>query len=153
MFTPAMVRALHEGLKTQTRRKAIGKGGKPTIWNKAVPGDRLWVREAHRLDGKSVTYKTEGDVGTGRWRPALHMPRWASRMTLLVTAVRQERVQQISEADAAAEGMAVRGGGPAQLSFKAQWEEMHGDDAWAADVAVVVLAFDVVHANIDALAS
>ncbi len=151
MFTPAMVRALREGLKTQTRRKAIGRSGKPTVWTKATPGDRLWVREPHRLDGDAVVYRSDGEAGEGRWRPALHMPRWASRMTLLVEDVRRETAQAISGADAAAEGMAVRGAGDAQLHFKDQWIKMHGEDAWAKDVEVIVLGFSVVGQNIDAL--
>ncbi len=109
MFTPAMVQALMTGLKTQTRRRAIGKTGKPTMWTRAVAGDRLWVRESHRIDGTNVTYRSVGESGPGRWRPGLHIPRWASRMTLLVGAVRRETAQQISEADARAEGMAIRG--------------------------------------------
>ena len=115
-----MVRALIEGLKSQTRRRAIGKTGKPTLWTRVTVGDRLWVRESHRIDGTNVIYRRDGDRRTGRWRPGLHMPRWASRMTLVVQAVRQEAVSRISDADARAEGMAVRGPGPARSLFKDQ---------------------------------
>ena len=151
MFTPAMARALREGLKTQTRRKALGRGGKPTVWTRAEAGDRLWVREAHRIDGETVLYRADGECSTERWRPALHMPRRASRMTLLLEATRRERARAISAADARAEGMAIRGPGDAQLHFRNQWTDLHGPDAWGGDSEVIVLSFSVVHANIDTL--
>jgi len=149
MFTPAMVRALMTGLKTQTRRRAIGKTGKPTMWTKATTGDRLWVREAHRLDGKTVTYRSEDDTSPGRWRPGLHMPRWASRTTLRVTATRREQVRAISENDARAEGIAVRGTGSMRDLFHDQWVDMHGPSAWEDDLEVIALTFEVVSGNID----
>lgn len=91
-----------------------------------LPGDRLWVREAWALvpvtayrcsDGvQQTTCPTDSDTAAvyragwdrcrpGRWRPSIHMPRWASRITLEVTGVRVERVQDITEADAQAEGV------------------------------------------------
>jgi hypothetical protein len=83
-----------------------------------VSGDRLWVREAWGLhdtqpndgpDNAHVYYRaTDGDRHYLRyqlWRPSIHMPRWASRITLEVTEVRVERVQDISEDDAQAEGV------------------------------------------------
>ncbi len=101
-----------------------------------VPGDRLWVREAWRLaemdgtddgevcDGK-IAYRADGalmgmqldyswaldhvDVShpEPKWRPSIHMPRWASRLTLEVTDVRVERVQDITPKDALAEGINI----------------------------------------------
>ena len=82
------------------------------------PGDRLWVREtwAPHADDESekakrplIFYRADGDDGRGnphinRWRPSIHMPRWASRILLAVKNVRVERVQDISEEDADAEG-------------------------------------------------
>lgn len=84
-------------------------------------GDRLWVRETwaelalYSLDAEGVqeyrtVYRADGEadglalVGD-RWRPSIHMPRWASRITLEITGVRVERVADISEDDARAEGM------------------------------------------------
>jgi hypothetical protein len=77
-----------------------------------VPGDRLWVRETWQPCRNGDTNETvavyradweangspQGPVG-GKWRPSIRMPRWASRITLEVTAVRVERVQDISVAD------------------------------------------------------
>lgn len=73
------------------------------------PGDRLWVREAFALaddyevdrvlNPGGVFYRATHSPAddTSRWRPSIHMPRWASRLTLEVTDVRVERVQDISE--------------------------------------------------------
>ena len=91
------------------------------------PGDRLWVRETHafadrlaalpssevaRLGDRRAWYRADlqggGEYAGGepvRWRPSIHMPRWASRIDLEVTGVRVERVQDISEDDAKAEGV------------------------------------------------
>lgn len=84
------------------------------------PGDRLWVRETFaKIDGQTqpwietdyrATYKHGDRLGDTmgikkRWTPAIHMPRAASRITLEVTDVRVERLQDITEADAIAEGV------------------------------------------------
>jgi len=87
------------------------------------PGDRLWVRETwgnspfRNSDKPSdikpndpesrIVYKADPFINESHywWRPSIHMPRWMSRITLEVVSVRVERVQHISEADAAAEGV------------------------------------------------
>lgn len=93
------------------------------------PGDRLWVREAFAIVPRTAYARSEGvqqtlrpddpyehdaaiyregwDRSTGgfRWRPSIHMPRWASRITLEITAVRVERLNDISPDDAIAEGL------------------------------------------------
>ncbi|MGR0185514.1 hypothetical protein [Azospirillum aestuarii] len=127
IFSEAMVRAQLADLKTQTRRLATSPLAK------VQPGDRLWVRENHwlfgrwREDGKTatgrvkrvfdkigqaVTFEKPGNDnmaywggGTGfTWKPAMHLPRWASRITLVVEEVRFQRLQEITEEDAQAEG-------------------------------------------------
>lgn len=84
------------------------------------PGDRLWVRETWYDDFQNgeqnpagIYYRADGepheqgfeDLDGFAWRPSIFMPRWASRITLAVTAVRVERLQNISEEDAKAEGV------------------------------------------------
>lgn len=89
--------------------------------------------------------------GLIRWAPAIHMPRWASRITLEVTGVRVELLQDISEADAQAEGCslecmtptgddsgsAIYGPG----GYRALWESINGSDSWAANPWVWVVEF------------
>lgn len=81
------------------------------------PGDRLWLREKwaapHKFDhlppklipaDADYHYAATEPLGGLLWRPSIHMPRWASRITLKITGIRVERLQDISEADAKAEG-------------------------------------------------
>jgi hypothetical protein len=116
---------------------------------------------ARGLDGVPNT-----DAGI-RWRPSIHMPRRVSRLTLDVTAVKIERLQEITEDDARAEGVLyVPGHGdlsPAELSadpgysnylncrlgFWALWDTLHGPGAWAQNPEVVALTFAVHELNID----
>jgi len=100
-----------------------------------------------------------------RWKqwPSIHMPRWASRLTLEVTGVRVERLQDISESDARAEGVArntaqegtwldypagtsAAGWKDPQRSFQSLWETINGPDSWAANPWVWVVEFRRVEA-------
>lgn len=82
-----------------------------------------------------------------RWRPSIHMPRWASRITLEVTGVRVERLQDISEADAVAEGCASKGAeespaiDQARTDFQELWTSINGPDSWEANPWVWVVEF------------
>lgn len=128
------------------------------------PGDRLWVREAWQaIDGneRALRIMTEPHPSRGwieyaatvpeghepppRWRPSIHMPRWASRITLEVTGVRVERLQDISEADATAEGVSaipdeMRRATP-RCDFQALWQSINGPDSWAANPWVWIVEF------------
>jgi hypothetical protein len=120
LFNAEMVRAIFDGRKTQTRRvvsdKILDKANDGFIldgeWHLWCPygkvGDRLWVRETWQTDAeqrglayRSTDSKLNEDIP---WKPSIHMPRWASRLTLEITDIRVERVQDISEEDAKAEG-------------------------------------------------
>jgi hypothetical protein len=107
-------------------------------WRLACPvavGDRLWVKETHAITGGApdsydeIHYRADntyadtdgrGHSGeapevppySGKWRPSIHMPRWASRITLPVVSVRVERLHAITEEDAIAEGATRREWGP-----------------------------------------
>lgn len=133
------------------------------------PGDRLWVRETfsgpwcmEAQDGiaaappskwgesSEIWYWADGEPTYGDWtrpRPSIHMPRWASRITLEVTGVRVERLQDISTSDAEAEGWP---GPDAENSISSTypiawysklWEEINGPGSWTANPWVWVVEF------------
>lgn len=124
------------------------------------PGDRLWVREAWRtvcsLDelppiqlAESVPIHFESDDSSrgrfrepvGRYRHARFMPRWVSRITLELASVRVERLQEISESDAVAEGVASGSLTSATENFEHLWSEINGADSWDANPFVWALSF------------
>lgn len=126
LFTGEMVRAILDGRKTQMRRLVRKQKYPHGTW--ATPdevaagyahdtrafmpplgtiGDRLWVKETHcKLLSGDIWYRADGhSVCDGLWTPSIRMPRWASRIDLEITAVRVERVQDITEEDAKKEGI------------------------------------------------
>lgn len=190
LFRPEMVRALLSDAKTQTRRVVkpqprdpytgldLRPGSSPVDLPRCphgAPGDRLWVRETWGLldteprDGPTratVFHRaTDGerpDLRYQLWRPSIFMPRWASRIDLEVTGVRVERLQEISEADARAEGIreghhdvpAAMGGGVRTwdiggdewwtdpvAAFRALWVDINGAGSWSANPWVWVISF------------
>lgn len=145
-----------------------------------VPGDRLWVKETALPDApmngwsgelewdgcgrawdgvpskyrkpRHVIYRASwGGQPLTRWNPSIHMPRWASRLTLEVTGVRVERLQDISLADAIAEGIdtsrfvSPRGFDGSELKavikYAELWEAINGPGSWAANPWVWVVEF------------
>ncbi len=140
-----------------------------------APGDRLYVREAFSYDRLDVDrdgtlppwYWADGNPSNGDWsrpKPSIFCPRWASRITLTVTEVRVQRLQEISREDAIAEGIEGDTDGwfdyllPAtqccarpQDSYATLWNSLHGPDAWDANPWCVAISFTVQKGNIDAL--
>lgn len=220
LFSGAMIRALLDGRKTQTRRvikpqpvvtSPDVERDLPSAWAAGfigvrcpygVPGDVLWARETWGVGTRpcpsrgwvdGVEYRAdctgdeapplydiipdhiEADGMGGRWRPSIHMPRWASRLTLQITDIRVERLQDISEADAQAEGVGEyvcpgphRGPGATYFTadptagedmpisrttpiaaYKALWEHINGCGSWDANPWVWVMTFTVHHQNVD----
>lgn len=133
----------------------------PIVCPYGQPGDRLWVRETHMDLGACYLYRADAGAELERaiaaprqpWRPAIHMPRFASRITLEVSGVRVERLQDISQDDARAEGappshpsidaVSREFGYPDfPRSWYAQlWEQINGPDSWAANPWVWVVEF------------
>jgi hypothetical protein len=106
------------------------------------PGDRLWVREAwayvdDEVDGR-LEYRATCELAGVKWLPSIHMPRWASRITLEITAVRVERLQDISEDGAKAEGV------PDRNAYHKLWEQINGAGSAVADPWVWVVEFALV---------
>jgi hypothetical protein len=118
-----------------------------------APGDRLWVREtwAHERDGTGCPDDTGflyratdpgwDDEGTGlRWRPSIFMPRIASRILPDITDVRVQRLQEISDEDARAEGYDRSHAFPREW-FALLWERIHGPGSWHANPWVWAITF------------
>lgn len=160
----------------------LSGGPKPTIWQKARPGDRLWVRESIYQGDDNYYYSADGkDVGyvgyhqlrmlgyPRKVRPNIHMPRKLNRLTLVVSEVRRQQVQDISEEDAWQEGVDRRSKRVRQMwlfglseaerlaiyrraarwEFEALWDDLHGPGAWQRNEEVVALTFTVHLANVD----
>nr|WP_105283358.1 hypothetical protein [Escherichia sp. MOD1-EC6153] len=177
IFNDEMVRAILGGNKTQTRRiveeKFYGRAVAAELLAKhcpyGQPGDRIWVRETYRVHGKATdvatlvyrasvrnswteqTHRVPVEVCnkpvSEKWTPSIHMPRWASRILLEITDVRVERLHDMSEADAKAEGAT-----PAtykitppeavyRVGFGDIWRSIYGQDNWLSNPLVWVIEF------------
>lgn len=185
LFSTAMVRAILDERKTQTRRVVKVKGCKPFIppsnWDEedvqqwtngyypyGKPGDILWVRETwnhiplvymNLSEDGYFAYKTDSQEWKQfegwTWKPSIHMPFAAARIFLRVKSVRVERLQDISEEDAVAEGAT-----PAKIEvaaalfqttsarrcyrdgFKSLWQSINGPESWDANPWVWVVEFE-----------
>jgi len=148
------------------------------------PGDRLWVREAWCAgpefddtpprdipEGAPIWYLVDGERPVsefdeapiwGRSRPSIHMPRWASRLSLEVTGVRVERLQEIGETDARSEGCkpVLLGDRPGHLGrersyrtsvgvFQDLWDSINDKRGagWASNPWVWVVTFKKIEAT------
>lgn len=128
--------------------------------------DRLWIREAHRFlaymptyltieymanghaktwDRKNSGIKLREPVLVNRKRPSIHMPRWASRITLEITGIRVERLQDITNNDALDEGTpdlrTIENGWDMRRCFQELWEQINGAGSWAENPWVWVIEF------------
>ena len=148
LFNTEMVRAILDGRKTQTRR-VVDLKKYPQYPDKldsldaifstfpcqsgcpfGQVGDRLWVRETWATDDrKNFFYRADGETYNAglKWKPSIHMPRAASRITLEITGVRVERLQDISEEDAIAEGIPYQGNAFDTIgAFSDLWNSIYG---------------------------
>lgn len=135
--------------------RAVGEMWTLGGWQRVQPGDRLWVREAFSNtsgdDTMPVYYKADAplEVAVSRkFQPSIHMPRWASRLTLTITDVRLQRLHEITEADARAEGWPEGVSDAAVPWFALLWQLLHGFESWGHDPPVVALTFTVDRCNI-----
>lgn len=203
LFSAAMVRAILDGRKTQTRRvvKPQYVQGPWSVRPSAAPqfaghshdwwlpdatmpaaafpkcpygrsGDRLWVRETLSATHLGLEYAADSAAVAGehadalndryarnppfelepRSIPAIHMPRWASRILLEIADVRVERLQNISEADAIAEGwpkeidpgVHTGGSGDPLDWYHGLWESINGPGSWERNPWVWAVEFQQV---------
>lgn len=154
-----------------------GPAGPMKIRERFAVDDVLWVREAWAVAavfnnaaprslpiGMAVQYAVGGMAdrtgfidSVGRYRPGMFLPRWASRLTLTVTDVRVQRLQEISRDDVIAEGISERDGEPIagvvvgwHEPYAALWDSLNAKRApWASSPWVVAVTFDVAQRNID----
>ncbi len=185
IMSAPMIRALLDGRKSQTRRLPTNQWR--NLKTHFDQGERcfVWVREAFyasengdpiyhacKDDGLASLVEFVRDRYDERWKPSIHMPRWASRLTLEVSDVRVQQLQDISETDAMAEGVEPVLTGADQLygwlnyehrdpgtgyyseavnSYLSLWEKLHGEGSWGANPDVFAISFRVHHQNLDAL--
>lgn len=208
LFNSAMVRAILEGRKTQTRRvikpqpnptheeiklegQALTKRSKlvgfwhtfnETVCKFGQSGDELYVRESFSkpipnefikhnvpphvwhevaLREYGVHYWADGDPEYGTWgkpQPSIHMPREFSRIQLKITNIKVEKLQDISEEDAIAEGLRKfphkgdfayawkdgdnHGHGSARGAFRDLWDSIKGSDAWDSNPWLWAIEFE-----------
>ncbi|EBV3278184.1 hypothetical protein DOH34_13150 [Salmonella enterica subsp. enterica serovar Wangata] len=133
------------------------------------PGDRIWVRETFRVHSRATDVATlvyrasvrnswteqthrvpvavcNKPATPEKWTPSIHMPRWASRITLEITDVRVERLRDLSEEDAKSEGIIPSAGGVLpgweyRINFRDLWMDIYGTDNWEANPWVWVIEF------------
>lgn len=182
IFSTQTIGALKAGTKTMTRRVLKPRKGltlgeviqsgerdaegyrctreqveEPTV----AVGDRIWVKETWTPEGDPgpsfrADFGREVDTKGWGWRSGRFMPKAIARFWLDVTAVRVERLQEISEEDAAAEGMPAPyfGDGDApfeeqavmvsrRMQFRNLWNRLHGAGAWDANPWVAAITFKV----------
>lgn len=123
-----------------------------------------WAPTHYEADGWRDNWMnvgtSPGSVTAGKLRPGIHMPRWASRITLEIVSVRVERLQDISEEDAAAEGVyrepedEIPFNGPwyinagdsqgyatAKSCYEALWDSINSEGSWEKNPWVWVIEF------------
>jgi hypothetical protein len=146
---------------------SLDKESPATIGERAIDAgyNRPWCPTRYEADGARTStwssfHTPPTDTVPGRLRAGMHMPRWASRITLEVVSVRVERLQDISEADAIAEGVhpdaggrhdddaagfhrigPVRGDSFPIARYAALWESINGHGSWAANPWVWCVEF------------
>lgn len=181
LFGGDMVRAIIARRKTQTRRKFKLPAGfrwtdesegwcacDNTIGDIFIgdlfcrygsAGDSLWVRETFAVYGdeeRHVLHYRADKIGGSGWKPSIHMPRWVSRIDLGIQETRVEKLQDISEEDAIAEGVEKIDTHnwrnylddsqvcfSAKSSFITLWSLINGRECWEANPWVDVVRFGV----------
>jgi hypothetical protein len=170
IFTYQLAAALRDGRKTQTRRllTTMHRGtARRSAWARLIPGARLWVKETWTRHpdalgggfayGSDPLFEGFQAQASRNWKPAKWMPREASRLDLIVTAIRFQRLQDITPEDALAEGITegdlgwgVRGFPGSwretpREAFAALWDEIHDREDWDSNPEVAALTFTVEH--------
>jgi hypothetical protein len=180
LFSTPMAQAILDGRKTQTRR-IIKPQGSAVCFDVAMKidgsdkwprnlddderylsymkcpygkiGDILWCRETwQKIEGDRFIYKADSIIWGGKWKPSIFMPKAACRIKLEIINIRVEKLLDISEEEAKAEGVELynnydgtKGGWGAPVTFKEGyqflWESINGKDSWNLNPWVWVISF------------
>lgn len=142
--------------------------GRPVLWHYDGDGSTWWEQPHYRATDEAPELALPDlDEAGCRWRPSIYMLRWASRLTLRVTDARVERLQEIGEDDAKAEGAPCcvmdddgkfyerpEGSGTYRCGFAGLWNSINGGKhgrTWDDDPWVAVISFETIHQNVDAV--
>jgi len=158
LFNGEMVKAILDGRKTQTRRPVhkdlvgciTGKGENIVYRNPfGKTTDQLWVRETWTVNltgdskngglGTVPIYRAEHPNAFLKWKPSIHMPRWASRIDLFITDIRIERIQDISANDCHREGIEFSFGVDPHDEYRKLWDSIYKN--WDENPWVWVIEF------------
>lgn len=125
----------------------------PYPYDDGEPFNRLWRQstdDAIKVYGDRDRYAWEPGQSPCRWRPSIHMPRWASRITLTITDVRKKSLHSINELDAIDEGVRPFASPSARAAmatyrhgFRLMWGSIYGQESWISNPLVWVISFDV----------
>ena len=164
IFSQQSIPKLLDGTKTMTRRIAKNLyfcGDNLPCWpssGKGIPpykvGDLIWVRETfgfdpwHYMDGhESILYRASQKIDSDypiKWKPSIHMPKWAARIFLEITNVRVECLQEITEEDVVKEGFPQPGRNRYLIiDFADAWDELNAKrgHSWESNPWVWVIEF------------
>lgn len=164
LFAPPLVRAILDGRKTVTRRLISPQPlmHPPPVCSLGLPGDHLRVREKWGFrrqfydrdakPGGPFVYAADGPPPEAfflPWKPSLHMPRAACRIRLKITALRAERVTEISKEDAMAEGCPADRRQDPIAWFREVWDRCNSRQAssWRANPWVWAISFRTMNAR------
>jgi hypothetical protein len=114
------------------------------------PNDILWVKETwQKIEGNRFIYRADPVIWGGKWKSGRYMPKEASRIKLHVKTIRVQRLQDISEEDAKAEGCLLTSKtdkgylfADYKTSFIEYWEDIYGKGAWNINPWVWVIKFE-----------
>lgn len=138
-------------------KATCAEGTTHRIYSRVKPGDRIYVKEAHAFVPEPAYRRSKGIIQTINpdddyeacvyrenfdrarsfpWRPSIFMPRWAARLMFDVVSVRVERLKDMSDEDALAEGFEGNENGDAFLHFWNLWDSVNGKGSWDANPPV-----------------
>jgi len=137
-FRPAWTREMEDGAEYAADHAVLPVD----VENGASGCHHHRCNQAFRWEARCECAYDENGNNIAKWIPSIHMPKWAARIWLKVREVRVERLREITEADATAEGTTVPENGTARDAFRRVWEACYGTESWMANPYVWVIEFE-----------